>query len=375
MADDGAAAPRRGGGLRARRRSPPRRQPSSRYPTRASRAGGSVRTPSGTSTSTCSCARASTCLDLYGMYDMRTTIFPNALLYFATSASHPEVGVSAADRARNPPRPACRRPGRVARHPRRPDDVPPDTDPLGLSTRRSPTRRTSRATPARWLRCARAVPEPWAMGFRIGERAAGALVRRHLHPRRARRRHRRARLPPHLAGRAPRRARAARGRGRRVVAEAKFNGEQPGAPYPVEGGTGPGPGRSTPTSRTRREARLRLRLPGARWRDAPDLPPRPTPSRAARWRPPPWAARRAFARTDARLLPAAHVLQRRAGRRLLALDPSVATSSPTSLGRLRTTPRRPSAPSARCSRGASAPTRSGSRCRLRAKWSPGSSRG
>jgi hypothetical protein len=40
-------------------------------------------------------------LDLHAMYDVQTTIFPNALLYFASSPSFPNVGVSAADRAAN----------------------------------------------------------------------------------------------------------------------------------------------------------------------------------------------------------------------------------------------------------------------------------
>jgi hypothetical protein len=40
-------------------------------------------------------------LDIHGMYDLATTVFPNALLYLAQSASFPDVGVPAADRARN----------------------------------------------------------------------------------------------------------------------------------------------------------------------------------------------------------------------------------------------------------------------------------
>ena len=40
-------------------------------------------------------------LDLHGMYDPVSTVFPNALLYLARSASFPEVGVPAADRERN----------------------------------------------------------------------------------------------------------------------------------------------------------------------------------------------------------------------------------------------------------------------------------
>jgi hypothetical protein len=40
-------------------------------------------------------------LDLHGMYDLRSTVFPNALLQLARSASFPDVGVPPADRDRN----------------------------------------------------------------------------------------------------------------------------------------------------------------------------------------------------------------------------------------------------------------------------------
>jgi len=40
-------------------------------------------------------------LDLHAMYDTHTTLFPNALLYFGTSASFPAVGIAPADRAAN----------------------------------------------------------------------------------------------------------------------------------------------------------------------------------------------------------------------------------------------------------------------------------
>lgn len=40
-------------------------------------------------------------LDLHGMYDLGTTVFPNALLYLARSATFPDVGAPAADRDRN----------------------------------------------------------------------------------------------------------------------------------------------------------------------------------------------------------------------------------------------------------------------------------
>ncbi|HEY4394290.1 MAG TPA: hypothetical protein VGP64_09525 [Polyangia bacterium] len=40
-------------------------------------------------------------LDIHGMYDLSSTLFPNALLYLAQSATFPEVGAPASDRARN----------------------------------------------------------------------------------------------------------------------------------------------------------------------------------------------------------------------------------------------------------------------------------
>jgi hypothetical protein len=40
-------------------------------------------------------------LDIHGMYDLGSTIFPNALLYFARSPSFPNVGAPLADRERN----------------------------------------------------------------------------------------------------------------------------------------------------------------------------------------------------------------------------------------------------------------------------------
>src|SRR5947207_5242764 len=40
-------------------------------------------------------------LDIHGMYDLSSTVFPNALLYLAQSASFPDVGAPAAERTRN----------------------------------------------------------------------------------------------------------------------------------------------------------------------------------------------------------------------------------------------------------------------------------
>ena len=40
-------------------------------------------------------------LDLHGMYNLGNTVFPNALLYFAKSATYPDVGAPIAERERN----------------------------------------------------------------------------------------------------------------------------------------------------------------------------------------------------------------------------------------------------------------------------------
>src|SRR5262249_55868880 len=40
-------------------------------------------------------------LDLHAMYDLESTNFPNALLYFAKSSTYPDVGVAPAERDRN----------------------------------------------------------------------------------------------------------------------------------------------------------------------------------------------------------------------------------------------------------------------------------
>jgi hypothetical protein len=40
-------------------------------------------------------------LDLHGMFDIQSTLFPNALLYFGTSPALPNVGIAPADRAAN----------------------------------------------------------------------------------------------------------------------------------------------------------------------------------------------------------------------------------------------------------------------------------
>ncbi|MET0591363.1 MAG: hypothetical protein ABW133_01605 [Polyangiaceae bacterium] len=40
-------------------------------------------------------------LDLHAMYNLDNTVFPNALLYFATSATFPQIGAPPAERARN----------------------------------------------------------------------------------------------------------------------------------------------------------------------------------------------------------------------------------------------------------------------------------
>jgi hypothetical protein len=184
-------------------------------------------------------------LDMHGMYDMHSTIFPNALLYFATSATHPAVGVAASERARNLDvlrrvvAKAASRGIRVALMTYR-----SDTHPLGLAEPQALTRdddlRTYTREAAEAL--ARAVPGLWALGFRIGESErpaawyADTFIRGVHDAATGVRVYLRTWLAPREDVLA---LRAAAGEG--FVAEAKYNGEQLGAPYPIAGGAWSGP--------------------------------------------------------------------------------------------------------------------------------------
>jgi hypothetical protein len=109
-------------------------------------------------------------LDLQGMYDVGRAVFPNALLYFGHSASHPEVGVPEEERAANVTMlrrvvdMARERGIRVGLLSNRGDDSllaknDGKLDPAALAVY---TREAAASV-------ARDVPALWRMGFRIGE--------------------------------------------------------------------------------------------------------------------------------------------------------------------------------------------------------------
>jgi hypothetical protein len=178
-------------------------------------------------------------LDLHGMYDMQTTIFPNALLYFATSVTYPQVGVPAAERARNlgvlrrVVEQAASRGIRVGLMTYRSDTDPRGLDHPVLTRDEDVARYTREAAEA----LARAVPGLWALGFRIGEseRPARWYADTFLRGVRNAGTGTRVYLRTWLAARDDVLAlREAAGEG--FIAEAKYNGEQLGAPYPIAGG-------------------------------------------------------------------------------------------------------------------------------------------
>lgn len=178
-------------------------------------------------------------LDLHGMYNPRNTIFPNALLYFARSPSFPTVGIPAAEREHNLD--VLRAVVAMARA--RGIEVGlmtyrSDTSPLGDSSGPKLTDPQLRAyTREAAADLARRVPGLRRIGFRIGEsghdanwfadtivagvQSAGTGVEVYTRTWGSTK----AEILK-LAGalKAP------------PVIEAKFNGEQLGAPYPIVGG-------------------------------------------------------------------------------------------------------------------------------------------
>jgi hypothetical protein len=178
-------------------------------------------------------------LDLHGMYNPGNTLFPNALLYFARSPSFPLVGIPAADRDRNLD--VLRTVVAMARA-RGIDvglmtylvDTSPIADGSGPKLSDADLRTYTREAAAD---LARRVPGLKRLGFRIGEsgrdaawfidtivtgvRSAGSGVEVYA----------RTWGTTHdgvlaVAAQAP----------TPPVIEAKFNGEQLGAPYPIVGG-------------------------------------------------------------------------------------------------------------------------------------------
>src|SRR5260370_34798311 len=110
-------------------------------------------------------------LDLHAMYDLGNTIFPNALLYFGTSPTYPNVGVPAADRARNAAmlqtitQMAAARGIRVGLMTYRSDTSPTGDGPQALADDTAPRASTREAT----RDIATQVPAPGKLGFRIAE--------------------------------------------------------------------------------------------------------------------------------------------------------------------------------------------------------------
>src|SRR5260370_40430018 len=110
-------------------------------------------------------------LDLHAMYDLGNTIFPNALLYFGTSPTYPNVGVPAADRARTAAmlqtitQMAAARGIRVGLMTYRSDTSPTGDGPQALADDTALRAYTREAT----RDIATQVPALWKLGFRIGE--------------------------------------------------------------------------------------------------------------------------------------------------------------------------------------------------------------
>lgn len=178
-------------------------------------------------------------LDIHGMYNLANTNCPNALLYFATSATHPDVGAPAADREAN-----IRMLGRVVAM------AAERGIRVGLMSYRSDTsldaERRGAKLDAAGLEVytreavrdiAERVPALWRLGFRIGESGhpaswyTGTFVEG-LNQTRAQ---------TGLSTRTWMTKKAeimglVRSTTRDTLVEAKYNGEQMGPPYPIAGG-------------------------------------------------------------------------------------------------------------------------------------------
>ncbi|HEV3191670.1 MAG TPA: hypothetical protein VGY54_14270 [Polyangiaceae bacterium] len=178
-------------------------------------------------------------LDLHAMYDLDNTIFPNALLYFGTSPTYPNVGVPAADRARNAAmlvtitQMAAARGIRVGLMTYRSDTSPTGDGAQALTddtALRTYTREATRDV-------ATHVPGLWKLGFRIGESLkpatwyADTFVAGILDAKSGATAYTRT----WLSNKADILKIAAAAQGNFIV-EAKLNGEHLGPPYPIAGG-------------------------------------------------------------------------------------------------------------------------------------------
>jgi hypothetical protein len=177
-------------------------------------------------------------LDLHGMYSPQNTLFPNALLYFATSASMPDVGVPAAERARNLAAlrdvvaMSARRGIKVVLMTYRSDTSLTGTSPAQLADDGAVARYTAEAAED----LARSVPGLWRLGFRVGESGhdAGWYARSFIPG--VRRAGTGVGIATRTWGTNPDGvAVVLRETGDDLLLEAKFNGEHLGAPYPAAG--------------------------------------------------------------------------------------------------------------------------------------------
>jgi hypothetical protein len=177
-------------------------------------------------------------LDLHGMFDLKTTLFPNALLYFGTSSTQPGVGIAAADRAANVAAlqqivaTAAVRGIRVGLMSYRADTSPlaDNTGPVLSSADLETYTREAVAD------IATRVPKLANLGFRIGESGqtaawyAATFVAGLKQAGTGAKMHTRTWLAPKADVLA---LAAAVGDG--MIAEVKYNGEHFATPYPVEG--------------------------------------------------------------------------------------------------------------------------------------------
>ena len=178
-------------------------------------------------------------LDLHGMFDPRSTLFPNALLYFAHSASQPAVGIPRADRDRNVAMlrdvvaMAAVRGIRVGLMSYRAYVGPADAPTPEITDLPTLTTYTREAVED----LARRVPALWRLGFRIGESGRDAQWYADTFVAGVRASQTSVGAYTRTWGADPAGIdtvlRAARGD---LFVEAKFNGEQLGPPYPIAGG-------------------------------------------------------------------------------------------------------------------------------------------
>jgi hypothetical protein len=179
-------------------------------------------------------------LDLHGMYNPDNTIFPNVLLYFATSKTYPQLGVHPEDRKRNLEmlntviRMAATRGIQVGVMSYRAD--------LSLTGWSPPQQQLADVELKTYTREAvadfsRSVPALWRLGFRIGESGRPAHWYQDTFIAGARQANTGVEIYTRtwLSSRNEVLA-TARAAGGHFMLEAKLNGEQLALPYPIAGG-------------------------------------------------------------------------------------------------------------------------------------------